>query len=81
MRTARGARFFQITPIKMKRAISVREATLMMATVRNTSVADGGFMSCLAYCGAPKLTLRGWKCFGSGCGRREMRTVRASGAA
>ena len=46
--------FFQIIPIKMKRAISVRRATLMIATVRNTSVADRGFMSCLASCEAPK---------------------------
>jgi hypothetical protein len=48
-------RFFQIIPIKMKRAISGRKATLMMAAVvRNTSVADRGFMSCLASCEAPK---------------------------
>ena len=46
-------RFFQIIPIKMKRAISVRKATLMMATVRNTSAADRGFMSRLAPCEAP----------------------------
>jgi hypothetical protein len=47
LRAAQSARFFQIIPITMKRAISVRKATLMMATVRNTSVADTGFMSCL----------------------------------
>jgi hypothetical protein len=33
-------RLFQIIPIQMKRAISVRKATLTMATVRNTSVGD-----------------------------------------
>jgi hypothetical protein len=50
-------RFFQIIPIEMKRAISVRNATLMIATVRNTSVADRAFMSCLASCEAPSQTL------------------------
>jgi hypothetical protein len=45
--TAQSARFFQIIPIKMKRAISIRKATLMMATVRSASAADRGFMSCL----------------------------------
>jgi len=54
LRTAQSARFFQIIPIKMNRAISVRKATLMIATVRNTSAADRGFMSCLAFCEAPK---------------------------
>jgi hypothetical protein len=34
LRAAQSARFFQIIPIKMKRAISVRKATLTMATVR-----------------------------------------------
>jgi hypothetical protein len=53
LRAAQSARFFQIIPIKMKRAISVRKATLIMATVRNTSAANRGFMSCLASCEAP----------------------------
>jgi hypothetical protein len=47
-------RFFQIIPIKMKRAISVRKPTLVMTTVRNTPVADRGVMSCLASFEAPK---------------------------
>ena len=63
LRAAQSARFFQIIPIKMKRAISVRKATLMMATVRNTSVADRGFMSCLASCEAPGVNHSGWKMF------------------
>jgi hypothetical protein len=48
-----GARSFQIIPIKMKRATSVRKVTLIMATVRNTSLADNGFMARLASCEAP----------------------------
>jgi len=36
------ARSFQIIPIKMKRAISVRKVTLIMATVRNASPAGRG---------------------------------------
>jgi hypothetical protein len=42
-----STRFFQIIPIKMKRAISVRKAALVVATVRNTSLADRRFMSAL----------------------------------
>jgi hypothetical protein len=36
---------FQIIPIKMKRATSVRKVTLIMATIRNTSLAERGFMN------------------------------------
>jgi hypothetical protein len=60
---AQSARFFQIIPTKMKRAISVRKATVMMATVRNTSATDMGFMSCLASCEAPEVNHLGQKMF------------------
>jgi hypothetical protein len=40
-----AARIFQIIPIKMKTAISVRKVTLMIATVRNTSLAGRGSMN------------------------------------
>jgi len=43
--TAQSARFFQIIPIKMKSPTSVRKVTLMIATVRNTSLAERGFMN------------------------------------
>ncbi len=39
------ARIFQIIPIKMKTATSVRKVTLMIATVRNTSLAERGSMN------------------------------------
>jgi len=45
-------RFFQIIPIKTKRAISVRKAKLMMETVRIRRSPIGS--SCLASCEAPK---------------------------
>ena len=38
-----GTRFLQIIPIKMKRAISVRKAALVVATVRNTSLTERRF--------------------------------------
>src|SRR6476659_861589 len=47
----------------MKRAISVRKAALMIATVWNTSAPDKGFMSCLASCEAPGVNHLGWKMF------------------
>ena len=46
----RGARAFQIIPIRMKRATTVRKVTLMMATVRNASPADRGVMAYLTRC-------------------------------
>src|SRR5258706_10875011 len=82
LRAAQSARFFQIIPIKMKRAISVRKATLMRAAVKNTSVADRGFMSCLASCEAPGVNhIQARKCFGSKRRRRVMRAAPASEAA
>ena len=63
LRAARSAQFFQIIPTKMKRAISVRKTTVMMATVRNKSAADMGFMSCLASCEAPGVNHSGQKMF------------------
>ena len=36
---------FQSIPIKMKSPTSVRKVTLMIATVRNTSLAERGFMN------------------------------------
>ena len=45
LRTAQIARSFQSIPIKMKSPTSVRKVTLMIATVRNTSLADRGFMN------------------------------------
>jgi hypothetical protein len=47
----------------MKRAISVRKAALMIATVWNTSAPDKGFMSCLASCEALGVNHLGWKMF------------------
>jgi hypothetical protein len=40
--TAQRTRVFQIIPIKMKRAISIRKAALMIATIRTASAADRG---------------------------------------
>jgi hypothetical protein len=45
LRAAQIARSFQSIPIKMKSPTSVRKVTLMIATVRNTSLADTGFMN------------------------------------
>ena len=42
---AQIVRSFQSTPTKMKSPTSVRKVTLMIATVRNTSLADRGFMN------------------------------------
>jgi hypothetical protein len=39
------ARSFQSIPIKMKSPTSVRKVTLMIATVRNTSLGERGFMN------------------------------------
>ena len=44
------ARSFQIIPIRMKRATSVRKVALIMATVRNASPAGRGVIACLAPC-------------------------------
>jgi hypothetical protein len=41
---AQTARSFQSIPIKMKSPTSVRKVTLMIATVRNTSLAESGLM-------------------------------------
>lgn len=43
-------RSFQIIPIRMKRATSVRKVALIMATVRNASPAGRGVIACLARC-------------------------------
>jgi hypothetical protein len=51
---ARAPRSFQNIPIKMKKPISIRKVTLMMATIRNASPADREFMTCLASCEVPK---------------------------
>ena len=40
-------RSFQIIPIRMKRATSIRKVTLIMATVRNASPAGRGVIACL----------------------------------
>jgi hypothetical protein len=45
LRVNRIARSFQNIPIKMKSPTSVRKVTLMIATVRNTSLAGRGFMN------------------------------------
>jgi hypothetical protein len=45
LRVAQIARSFQSIPIKMKSPTSVRKVTLMIATVRNTSLAERGFMN------------------------------------
>ena len=72
----RAPAIIQIIPIKMKRAISVRKATLMMATVRDTSAANRGFMSRLASCEARGVNHSGKKLF-----RFQTQTARdASGA-
>jgi hypothetical protein len=63
LRAAQRARLFQIIPITMKRAISVRKTALMVATVLNTSAPDKGFMSCLASCKSPGVNRSGWKMF------------------
>jgi hypothetical protein len=44
LRIAQTARSFQSIPIKMKSPTSVRKVTLMIATVRNTSLAESGLM-------------------------------------
>lgn len=75
------ARLLQIIPITMKRAISVRKAALMIATVWNTSVPDKGFMSCLASCEAPGVNHLGWKMFRFQTQVGEMRAAPASKAA
>jgi hypothetical protein len=53
-----GTRFLQIIPIKMKRAISVRKAALVVATVRNTSLAERRFMSASRLLKAPGVSIR-----------------------
>jgi hypothetical protein len=45
LRVVQIARSFQSIPIKMKSPTSVRKVTLMIATVRNTSLAERGFMN------------------------------------
>jgi hypothetical protein len=45
LRVAHIARAFQNIPIKMKRPTSVRKVTLMIATVRNTSLGERGLMN------------------------------------
>ena len=45
LRVAQIARSFQSIPIKMKSPTSVRKVTLMIATVRNTSLAERGSMN------------------------------------
>jgi hypothetical protein len=37
----------------MKKAISIRNVALMMATVRNTSLGERGFVACLALLRSP----------------------------
>jgi hypothetical protein len=44
-RVARIARSSQSIPIKMKSPISARKVTLMIVTVRNTSLAESGFIN------------------------------------
>ena len=45
LRVPQTARSFQNIPIKMKNPTSVRKVTLMIATVRNTSLAERGCMN------------------------------------
>jgi hypothetical protein len=45
LRVAQSARAFQNIPIKTKIPTSVRKVTLMIATVRNTSLAERWFMN------------------------------------
>ena len=45
LHVAQIERSFQSIPIKMKSPTSVRKVTLMIATVRNTSLAERGFMN------------------------------------
>jgi hypothetical protein len=49
----------------MKRAISVRKATLMIATVRNTSLAERGLMNASHLAKPREYTIQARKCFGS----------------
>jgi hypothetical protein len=58
------ARSFQIIPIRMKRATSVRKVALIMATVRNASPAGRGVTACLTRCGD-------WNRSGSLCPRHH----------
>ncbi len=62
---AQSARFFQIIPINMKRAISVRKVTLMIVTVRNTSLAERGFMNASHLAKSREQITQAGKCFGS----------------
>jgi hypothetical protein len=58
----------------MKSPTSVRKVTLMIATVRNTSLAERGFINA-SHLAKPR------ECFGSKRSRREMRAAPASEAA
>jgi hypothetical protein len=52
--TLSRARSFQNIPIQVKKPTSIRKVIDMMVTVRNTSLADNGFMARLAALRSPK---------------------------
>jgi hypothetical protein len=52
--TLSRARSFQNIPIKVKKPTSIRKVIDIMVTVRNTSLADNGFMARLAALRSPK---------------------------
>ena len=61
LRVAQIARSFQNIPIKMKSPTSAMKETIMIATVRNTSLAERGFMnaSCLPKSRSATLSVTG----------------------
>jgi hypothetical protein len=63
LRVAQIARSFQSNPIKMKSPTSVRKVTLMIATVRNTSLAEGGFMNASHLAKPRGVNHSGWQMF------------------
>src|SRR5258705_1387745 len=63
LRVAQIARSFQSIPIKMKSPTSVRKVTLMIATVRNTSLAERGFMNASHLAKPPGVNHSGQKKF------------------
>src|SRR5260370_19809143 len=71
----------QSIPIKMKSPTSVRKVTLMIATVRNTSLAERRIMNASRLPKPREEIIQARKCFGSKRRRREMRAAPASEAA
>jgi hypothetical protein len=78
LRVAQIERSFQSIPIKMKTPTSVRKVTLMIATVRNTSLAERGFMNASHLAKPRGVNHSRWKMFRF---QTQMRAAPASEAA